>query len=203
MFFMDNGQDLWKICDKRWTGLTTPVMTHTRKIAGLHKTAQWCSKVVNAPISPSLKRSEDFKITATPPALFLMLFTNEKLLLRGDALSKTDDVSVLSHVSVKNKQLRVWSKIKSLIRKDLLIDLALKRTMRLLCYFFSCYCFVCLVRDDILTIVYVIYSSCDDNITCRCRSRWFSPWLCSEWWWGGFWSPSKFICSSSLLKRCP
>ena len=59
------------------------------------------------------------KIDAVPPPLFPPLVENKKLKFGGQASVRTTDPSVLSHVSVKNKQSKLLSKIRSLMIKDL------------------------------------------------------------------------------------
>ena len=59
-------------------------------------------------------------IAAVPPPLPPFLLKNEKLKLGGEASVRTAGASVPSHVSVKNKQSNLLSKIRSLMIKDLL-----------------------------------------------------------------------------------
>ena len=59
------------------------------------------------------------KIVAVPPPLLPFLLENKKLKFGGEASVRTAGASVLSHVSVKNKQSIFFSKIRSLMIKDL------------------------------------------------------------------------------------
>lgn len=56
---------------------------------------------------------------AVPPPLLPLLIEKEKLKFGGKASVRTTGASEPSHVSVKNKQSSLLSKIKSLIIKDL------------------------------------------------------------------------------------
>ena len=57
-------------------------------------------------------------IVAVPPPLLPLLLENKKLKFGGEVSVRTAGASVLSHVSVKNKQSRLFCKIRSLMIKD-------------------------------------------------------------------------------------
>ena len=57
-------------------------------------------------------------IVAVSPPLLPLLLENKKLKFGGEVSVRTAGASVLSHVSVKNKQSSLFSKIRSLMIKD-------------------------------------------------------------------------------------
>ena len=90
-----------------------------QRIEGLLKTTAWCSKVVYWSNRICLIFIELLAIDAVPPPFLPLLKENVKLKFGGEASVRITGTSVHSHVSVKNKQSTLLSKIRSLIIKDL------------------------------------------------------------------------------------